>query len=133
MNAQCHHIGIITVHADDLVSFYADKLGFEVMGAKTVPQDLMASIFRLECSGKLVKMKMGEAVLEIISPEDGVLENREVRHEGINHWSLGVPDRDEYLSSLEERGVEPLEYLKGNQKIVFVEDPDGNLVEIYKI
>jgi catechol 2,3-dioxygenase-like lactoylglutathione lyase family enzyme len=70
--------------------------------------------------------------VEIFVPQTEILEPRTGNFRGYNHWGLGVADKDFFVRELEGRGVRVLK-LEGTDRFVyFIEDPEGNLIEIYE-
>lgn len=132
MTPTCHHLGIFTNDPQSLVKFYKEKLGFEEGETKLVARDLMDQIFGIPSPCTLTKLKLGQSVLEIISPQDLNLKSRESDFSGYNHWALEVVDKEKFCQELRQKGVTVLEVEREGRKIFFIKDPEANLIEIYE-
>lgn len=129
----CRHIGIITAHPEKLITFYSEKVGFELEETKNVPEDLMERIFGISSPASLTKLKLAQVILEIFSLEEPLIQNRPLDVAGYNHWGLAVGDREAFVEKLKAKGVKVLDWKREGRTIFFVADPDGNLVEIYGV
>lgn len=132
MNLKCHHVGIMTNNPRGLIDFYCAKLGFEESGTTLVSQDLMEHIFGIPTPCTLTKMRRDDVLLEILHPQRLELKQNPFDAAGMNHWSLGVKDRDSFMAELESKDMAVVEFQKDEKAIIFLKDPDGNLVEIYE-
>lgn len=128
----CHHLGVFTSNPQNLIKFYTEKLGFEEGETKLVSEDLMEKIFGIRSTCTLTKLRLGQSILEIITPQNLNLKRRESDISGYNHWALGVTDKNKFSQELRQKGVNILQVEREGRKIFFVEDPEGNLIEIYE-
>lgn len=128
----CHHLGIFTGNPQNLIKFYTEKLGFEEGETKLVSKDLMEKIFGIPSTCTLAKLRLGQSILEIITPQNLNLKRRDSDISGYNHWALGVADKEKFCQKLKQKGVTVLQVEREGRKIFFVEDPEGNLIEIYE-
>ena len=126
----CHHIGLFTGSPWTLIAFYCDDLGFSVLETKSVGRELMETVFGVSSACELTKLGMDRAVVEVFSPSEGEIAVAPPVHGGLNHWSLGVDDKAAYVRFLEERGVALIKLEGRGKTLVFVKDPDGNVIEI---
>lgn len=132
MDNFCHHVGIFTSNLPKLIRFYTEKLGFVTGETKSVPEDLVRKVWGISSPCTLTKLKFGQVILEILSPENLILKKRPFNVRGYNHWSLGVENKKDFCQELEKRGVSLLKFEKNGHFIFFVRDPDGNPIEIYE-
>jgi catechol 2,3-dioxygenase-like lactoylglutathione lyase family enzyme len=128
-----HHVGIFTNNPLNLIEFYTEKIGFETESTKMVPENLMKEIFSISTECKLTKLKYGLIILEIISSENIEFRQKNDDVSGLNHWSLGVKDKDGFCRELTNKGVDIIRIENKGRFICFVKDPDGNLIEIYEM
>ena len=128
----CHHIGIFTNNPRELARFYTEKLGFKIGETKEVPEDLVKKIFGIPSSCRLTKLKLGQVIIEILSPDNLNLKKRLNDVSGYNHWGLAVQNKEDFCRMLKKQGVKILKYKKNGHTIFFAKDPEGNLVEIYE-
>lgn len=49
---------------------------------------------------------------------------------GLNHWGYFVKDKHKFVKQLERRGVKVKKVKRGERFVYFVNDPDGNLIEL---
>ncbi|MFP4081656.1 MAG: VOC family protein [Candidatus Aminicenantes bacterium] len=129
---RCHHIGLLTENCQLLIDFYTKMLGFKEMETKSIPEEVMKKIFEIPSSCRLTKLKLGEIVLEVISPHNQKLKPRISEAWGYNHWGLAVRDKSEYFEELKAKGVHTVEIERERGSICFIRDPEGNLIEIYE-
>jgi len=127
-----HHLGIFTDNPQSLIQFYKEIFGFEEERTKPVSRDLMEQIFGIPSSCTLTKLKLGQIILEIISPQNLNLKRREYDISGYNHWALEVAAKEKFCQELRQKGVTVLEVKSDGRKIFFAKDPEGNLIEIYE-
>lgn len=134
MHGKCHHIGLFTGNPEKILPFYTEKMGFEQHETKIVSKEWMTRIFGMPAACRLIKMRLGSAVLEIFVPEDGgeKLAPRSFPAPGYNHWALSVKDKRGFVRGLERKGVSVLKLEGTGRFIYFVKDPEGNLIEIYQ-
>lgn len=132
MNHFCHHIGIFTQHPLELVAFYSQKLGFKIGGTKEIPAHLMEKIFGVSSPAVLTKLRFDQVTLEIFSLTSPSLNERAGNAAGYNHWGWAVRDKEAFVQKLKQNGVPVIEAGNKGRSIVFLADPDGNLIEIYE-
>lgn len=133
MRAEIHHIAFLTGRPQEMIDFYTRSLGFTTLETKTIPQSLMSALFGLDAPGWATKLTRGGILLEMISADGPDSAAPSVSGTGINHWALGVSDKEGFVDDLKGRGMEVLELSKGEKTVVFLRDPDGNLIEVYQL
>lgn len=122
------HVVLRTTDVDRLVGFYSDILGCRV--ERTLPADT-----------GLIQLRAGDALIDIVdvNSELGRRGGRAPGEEGHNldHFCLriGPVDEDELIAWLKARGIEagPMETRYGADGFgpsLYLEDPDGNVVEL---
>lgn len=122
------HVVLRTTDVDRLVGFYSDVLGCRV--ERTLPADT-----------GLTQLRAGDALIDIVdvNSELGRRGGRAPGEEGHNldHFCLriGPADEDELIAWLKARGIEagPMETRYGADGFgpsLYLEDPDGNVVEL---
>ena len=132
MSERCHHIGLFAVQPDRLIDFYIKKLGFVRESGKEVPRILMHQVFDINSSCQLTKLRRGNAVLEIFSYPHPHQERSWDRNFSYNHWGLGVDDKEAFCLEVENKGVSLLKIDMNGRPIIFIKDPEGNLIEVYQ-
>ncbi len=132
-----NHLGHCVRDLDVAVRFYTEVLGFRVLGTLHPSGDASATLLRLPPPVEMtaVYMKREGLVLELLhfrSPEAvGPGWRRKVNEPGLTHVSFTVDDIDAVCARVAEHGGRVLaeSRLPG---AVFVEDPDGQMLELLK-
>jgi len=106
-------------------------MGFKLEQEKEAPQDLASLVFGLPCKIHISKLRLENAVLEIITPERKLKKKVGTKF-GYNHWGLAVRNKEEFCRKLKSKGVPVLEYRIEGRALFFVKDPEGNIIEIYE-
>ena len=133
MKSICNHVGLFAKKPRELIKYYTEKFGFEEKESKVIPGEVAEKIFGLFAPCTLTKLKLGQVTLEIISPDNLKLKERFEDTTGFNHWGLGVEDNETFSQKLKVRGVSLVEIESKGRSIFFTKDPEGNLIEIYKV
>lgn len=142
-----HHFGISCADADRSIAFYCDFFGMTVIADREVPrggfvQDVTgvqgARVRLVHLQGYSVNFEL----LEYIEPR-GDTRARELNHAGSAHLCFMTDDLDSTCAALEAKGVRirsrdgaPVTVVGGPNdggKALYVEDPDGNGVEIIQL
>jgi methylmalonyl-CoA/ethylmalonyl-CoA epimerase len=92
------HLGIATRAIDDVLDFWRDTLGLEVVHREEVEEQKV----------RVAMLPLGEARIELLEPtsEDSpIAKFLEKRGPGIHHIAVRVPDIRAMLKSLKERGA----------------------------
>jgi methylmalonyl-CoA/ethylmalonyl-CoA epimerase len=95
------HLGMACRSAEASAKFYSEVLGLPVVAHETL-DDLKL---------KVVKVKSGESVLELLEPLEGepvISKFLASRGEGIHHVCLAVEDIREAIRELKAKGYSPL-------------------------
>src|SRR5438128_1248823 len=95
------HLGLACRSADASAKFYADILGLPVVARETLT----------EMKLKVVKVRSGESVLELLEPLEGepvISKFLASKGEGIHHVCFEVEDIRGAIRELKEKGYAPL-------------------------
>jgi methylmalonyl-CoA/ethylmalonyl-CoA epimerase len=95
------HLGLACRSAEAAAKFYSDVLGLPVVSRETLDDMKL----------KVVKVRTGESVLELLEPMDGepvISKFLASRGEGIHHVCLEVEDIREAIRELKAKGYCPL-------------------------
>jgi catechol 2,3-dioxygenase-like lactoylglutathione lyase family enzyme len=124
------HIGIITSNYRRLVNFYSRKLGFKVMKEEKLSASVMRSVFGLASEGAFTRLVSGNARIEIFRITSGVLKNKTNATIGYHHWAMHVGDKSRFVNKLIKKGVRIIHIKRNSHVVYFIQDPDGNRIEI---
>lgn len=142
-----HHFSIACSDADRSLAFYRDLFGLELVSDREVE----AGGFVEEVTGvagarvRIVHLSGHGANLELLKYAEprGDLRAREPNHAGSAHVCFTTDDLEEACASLRSRGVKirsrdgaPVTVVGGPNdggKGLYVEDPDGNAIEIIEL
>jgi len=131
-----HHHGITVGDLDRSVAFYRDVLGLEVVAEFAVGGEAFAEGVDVPgASAEFAHLDAGDAVVELVSydpPGDDVA-GAALNDRGAHHLGLSTPDVEAFYEGL-PAGVETLadgpRTTSSGTTILFVIDPDGNLIEV---
>ncbi|MDP5218798.1 VOC family protein [Ruegeria sp. 2205SS24-7] len=125
------HVMISTGDYAETISWYVNKLDFDIHHEWTVP-DLPGI--------KLAYLKRGDFLIEVVETPD-VFQVRKTPRDlsealadrGIGHLAFLTPDVDGVASILTERGVEmvvpPTSFPDAGRRLIFIQDNNGNFIE----
>ncbi|WP_435176447.1 VOC family protein [Halorussus sp. AFM4] len=130
-----HHFGVTVTDLDRAVEFYRDVLGLDVLNRFSVSGEAFSTGVDVEGAiGNFAHLDAGSARVELVE-YDPAGENRDterVNQPGAKHLGIAVDDLDgfyEKLPSDVETLSEPQTTASGT-RILFLRDPEGNLVEV---
>ncbi|UPW01281.1 VOC family protein [Halorussus gelatinilyticus] len=130
-----HHVGVTVTDLDRAVAFYRDALGLDVLDRFSVSGEAFAEGVGVPgATGEFAHLDAGSARVELVAydPEGDEAAAERVNQPGAKHLGLAVADLDGFYDELPpavETVSEPQTTASGT-KILFVRDPEGNLVEI---
>jgi catechol 2,3-dioxygenase-like lactoylglutathione lyase family enzyme len=130
-----HHVGTTVSDLDRAVAFYRDALGLDVIDRFTVDGDAFATAVAVQnATGRFAHLDAGGARVELVEydPEGPDATAGGVNHRGAKHLGFGVDDLDAFYESLPD-DVETLsdpQTTSSGTRILFLKDPEGNLVEV---
>ncbi|MBV0902364.1 VOC family protein [Haloarcula salina] len=134
-DATAHHYGLIVSDLEREIEFYRDVLGLDVLTRFTVGDEAFGTAVGIDgASAELVHLDAGGARLELATyePEPDADFETQLNQPGSTHLGLAVED----LESVAESLPDDVETISGPQTtesgttIMFVVDPEGNLVEL---
>lgn len=133
--AAAHHIGLTVASHDDSLEFYRDHLGFEVVDELSLDGGTFATAIDVpDAAAKFIILDAGDLRIELIEYEDPgqPAAAHDLNEPGTEHLGFTVSDIDAFIEELPSdvpRLSDPQRTPTGNY-IVFLRDPDGNLVEL---
>ncbi|MCU4719203.1 VOC family protein [Halapricum hydrolyticum] len=135
MNPTAHHYGITVSDLDRTLTFYRDVLDLEVIAEFSVGGDAFATGVDVPGAGaEFVHLDGGDARIELVAyePEGDSRPRPSLDEPGATHLGLAVDDLDSVYADLPD-SVETLsepQTTESGTRILFVRDPEGNLVEL---
>ncbi len=123
------HIGVAVKSLDETLKFYQDILGLELQGAEVVDEQKV----------KVAFLPVGDTEVELLESTDAegpIAKFIEKKGEGIQHIAFRVPNIEEAIGELKEKGVKMIDeqprYGAGGAKIAFChpKSTNGVLVEL---
>jgi catechol 2,3-dioxygenase-like lactoylglutathione lyase family enzyme len=135
MKASAHHYGITVDDLGPAVEFYRDVLGLDVLDRFSVSGEAFATGVGVDgASGEFVHLDADGARVELIEydPDGEDASATAVNQTGAKHLGLSVSDLDAFYEGLPvdaETLSEPQTTASGS-RILFLRDPEGNMVEL---
>ncbi|MFQ3284030.1 MAG: catechol 2,3-dioxygenase-like lactoylglutathione lyase family enzyme [Natronomonas sp.] len=132
---EAHHTGLTVAELDRSVAFYTELLGCTVESRFSVSGDAFGTVVGQDgVSGRFVHLDSGGSRIELVEyePAGPTRKPATLPQPGGSHVAFSVDDVDAFLEELPDR-VEPLSEPRttdSGTRLVFVRDPDGNLVEL---
>lgn len=130
-----HHVGITVRDLDRAVEFYHDVLDLSVLDRFSVSGPEFATAVGVEgATGSFCHLDAGGARVELIEydPEGEAIDDEEINQPGATHLGLSTGDVDAFYEGLPD-SIETLSdprTTESGSRILFVRDPEGNLVEL---
>jgi catechol 2,3-dioxygenase-like lactoylglutathione lyase family enzyme len=126
------HVAIRVPDYDETISFYTNKLGFQ-LGAEWTLRDAVPGL-------RLAYVRLGAFMIEVIgdaepAPVPATVDiGAHLSRSGYIHLCLRVEDLDGTLAELEARGVEilaePFDVEPIGQRLALIKDNSGNVIEL---
>ena len=126
------HLGLLSNQPLRLREFYVKKLGFTEGESRTIARDLMQKIFNLPVECRMLKLHRQDSVLEIFAPQGLELLPSHDNLTGINHFGIWVQDKEAFCTELAAQDVPVIKAAYKDRFIYFVQDPEGNRIEVFE-
>ncbi|SFR65639.1 VOC family protein [Halogeometricum limi] len=130
-----HHVGVTVADLDRAVQFYDETLGLSVLDRFSVSGENFATAVGVAgATGRFAHLDGGDVRVELVEydPEGEAVGDLMVDRPGATHLGLTVEDVDAFYEGLPSE-VETLsepQTTESGSRILFVRDPEGNLVEL---
>jgi len=135
-------LGVVVSDIEKAAKFYTEAIGFQQVGSFDVAADLAGQtgltdsrpfqvrVFALGNEPTATKLK----VMEIPGAGSKQVDNKYISSSlGFSYLTIMVSDLDKTMARLERNGVAPVKApykLGGNNCLILVKDPDGNILEL---
>ncbi|MFB6120093.1 MAG: VOC family protein [Halobacteriaceae archaeon] len=129
-----HHVGITVSDLDRAVAFYRDTFDFEVLSRFEVSGEAFATGVGVDdAEGQFAHLDADGVRVELIeyTPEGDDATPEAVNQPGAAHLGFSVGDLDAFYADL--TGVETVsepQVTSSGTKILFLRDPEDNLIEV---
>ncbi|WP_226023274.1 VOC family protein [Halomicrobium salinisoli] len=135
MSEHVHHVGITVEDLDQMVSFYQEAFGFEVLDRFEVSgESFSTGVGVPDATGSFAHLDGDGVRLELVEydPEGSDATPDAVNQPGSTHVGVGTDDVDGVYEDLPET-AEPVsepQTTASGARILFLRDPEDNLVEV---
>ena len=132
---RAHHFGVTVTELDRAIEFYRDVLGLPVLDRFTVEGPSFSKCVGVEgATGKFAHLDAEGVRVELVEydPEAAGGTKNAINRPGAKHLGLEIDDVEAFYEALPE-GVETLsepQTTESGSRILFLRDPEDNLVEI---
>jgi catechol 2,3-dioxygenase-like lactoylglutathione lyase family enzyme len=137
MSATVHHVGLQVSDIDRAGAFYVETLGarWMVMPLAFEGDGAVQAMGHEGVKLRLAMLGLGEAMLELFefTGSDVPEWARRPRESRLPHLAVQVEDTDAALARIEAAGgrrIWPEVDRFGRARVIYVQDPDGNVVEL---
>lgn len=130
-----HHVGVTVSDLETCLAFYRDDLGLPVLEEFSLAGEAFeAAVGVPGATAEFAHLDAGGAILELVSyePEEAACAAETVAQRGAKHVGFTTPDLESFLADLPD-AVETLsapQTTATGSTIVFLRDPEGNLLEV---
>jgi catechol 2,3-dioxygenase-like lactoylglutathione lyase family enzyme len=134
-DCSAHHFGITVADLDRAVAFYRDVFGLDVLSRFSVGGEAFSTgVDVADATGNFAHLDADGARVELVEydPEGDARGDSHLNQPGATHLGLSVEDLDAFYADLDD-DVETLsdpQTTESGTRILFVRDPEGNLVEL---
>jgi len=130
-----HHFGVTVSDLDRAVEFYRDTFGFDNPERFAVSGEAFADAVGVDgATGRFAHFDADGARIELVEydPEGDATDDGTVNRPGVTHLGLAVDDLDAFYADLapDVTTLSEPRTTESGTRILFVRDPEGNLVEV---
>jgi catechol 2,3-dioxygenase-like lactoylglutathione lyase family enzyme len=130
-----HHVGTTVSDLDRAVEFYRDVLGFELLSEFTVSGESFATGVGVPgATGEFAHLDADGVRVELVEydPEGESCTAESVNQRGAKHMGFEVDDVEAFYEALPDdvETVSEPQTTSSGARILFIRDPEGNLIEI---
>ena len=130
-----HHVGITVADLDRAVDFYTETFDLDLLAEFAVGGDAFAEAVAVEgAAAEFAHLDADGAVVELVSydPAGDPTDDPELNRPGAAHLGLSVDDVAAFYADLDDdvETLSPPRTTESGTTILFVRDPEGNLIEV---
>lgn len=135
---QSHHVGLTVSDLDRAVDFYHELLGLPVIAEFEVAGEAFETGVDVEdASAQFVHLDGGSVRVELVAydPAADAQPTPRLNASGATHLGLEVENLDRFYKQLPStvETLSPPQTTETGTRILFVRDPEGNLIEILEL
>ncbi len=135
MPVTAHHVGITVSSLEEVLPFYRDVLGLDVITRFSVSGEAFATGVGVEnATGSFAHLDGDGTRIELVEydPEGADIEEPSLNRPGAIHLGLDVDDIDAFYEALPEdvETISEPQTTESGTRICFLRDPEKNLVEV---
>lgn len=134
-DCSAHHFGVTVAELDRAVAFYEEVFGLDVAARFSVSGEAFSTgVDVAGATGRFAHLDADGVRVELVEydPEGDARKAGRLNQPGATHLGLSVDDLDAFYADLPD-DVETLsapQTTESGTRILFVRDPEGNLVEV---
>ena len=130
-----HHVGITVADLDRAVDFYTETFDLDLRAEFAVGGDAFAEAVAVEgAAAEFAHLDAGGATVELVSydPAGDTTDDPELNRPGATHLGLSVDDVAAFYAALDDdvETLSPPRTTESGTTVLFVRDPEGNLIEV---
>ena len=131
-----HHVGVTVADLDRAVEFYAETFDLDVVAEFGVAGDAFAEAVAVEgAAAEFAHLDAGDAIVELVAYDPADEADRgdpELNRPGATHLGLTVDDVEAFYAGLDDdvATLSPPRTTESGTTVLFVRDPEGNLIEV---
>ena len=119
------HAGLVCATEENADRFYQELLGLIKNSPSILPRSLSKAIFGIDSDLTMINYMKEGLHFEIF------IQDQKKKNSGtIEHLCIEVENRQEFIDRCRSMGVTLNQIQKGEKKLVFITDFDGNLFEV---
>ena len=132
-----HHVGVTVADLDRAVEFYAETFDLDVVAEFAVGGDAFAEAVAVDgAAAEFAHLDAGDAIVELVAydpaDEAGRDGDPDLNRPGASHLGLTVDDVEAFYAGLGDdvATLSPPRTTESGTTVLFVRDPEGNLIEV---
>ena len=120
-----NHVALVCRSQENADRFFEGILGLKKIKSSDLPKELAARIFGHTVECQLLRYEGENFAFEVI-----VQDKIQTKNNPFGHLALDVADREEFIQRCRSAGLKVNVVPRGDARLCFMEDNDGNLYEI---
>ena len=122
---QLKHIALVSSSEEKSDRFFTNLLGLKKVSSKTIPSTLVNQIFNIDTELTIINYANDNILFEIFIDNQKRAEKNK-----IEHICIQVENLETFLERCRSIEINVLQVPKGDTRLTFIKDNDGNLFEV---